>query len=231
MHAKIMANGWISLTCAAIVYMSTTVIRGSEVDRIYDFLENNVVNRTLLMEREGTLAGGAVGYSFRREATLCNLVRSAASFRYDGIYRISQKNWDVDKGQKTGEPRTEDRLMVVRYEFGLRESTGEVTGYMHTLTSTRREWGGSTSTYRVRLQGDRLEVQSQTGLYDDYFGPGGSFFPGASIDTQQWFLRDGKLVCESQTKVYRVNPETLDRELIHDREPFAEQEIARLPLK
>jgi len=230
MDLAFVSNGVRAFIFAAVAWGVSVAAKGNELDRVYDFLEKNAVNRTLLMEDKGTLAEGTVGYVFRREATLCNLTRSVGGFRYDVVYRITQENWDIKDGQRKGESRTEDRIMVARFECGFRESTGEVTGYVQMLTSTRPKWDGGTYLVRMRRDGDRLEVNFETAHYHDHFGPGGSTYPGADVNKESWFLVDGKLVRETKSKAYRVDPETMKRELIDDRKPVVEKEIARLPL-
>lgn len=204
----------------------------TELDRVYDFLQANVANRTLAMATEGMLAEGRVGYTFRRESTLCNLFRSHNRLYYDVIYVIRQKKWDISEDSTTGDPRTEDRMLVVRYKLGLKKSTGEVIGHSETITTTRRDWGGSSDTIRMKVEDAQLHVERKTGLYDDYFDRGDTFYPGASDEHQILRLENGKLIAESRSKVYRVNPKTLERDLIDDRsKPTVETEVSKLPLE
>lgn len=209
-----------------------TTIHGGEFDNVYQFLQKNVVNRTLSRQAEGTIAGGTIAYEFQRDMTICNLVRTKNRFSYDVIYVIKQRNWDLKDGKKSGDPRIEDRMMVTRFELGNRKSTGEVVGFLRSVTSTRADWGGSTSTLRMKTEDETLLVEVKTGIYSDYFAAGGKYYPGASESNQQWFIRDGKLVLESRNKVYRVDPETGKKELVNDSDkPKVDTESAKLPLE
>jgi hypothetical protein len=203
----------------------------SELDRVFHFIKANAVNRTLVMEKKGELAGGRVGYTFLRESTLCNLVRSDNRLQYDIVFVIKQKKWDITDGKREGEPRTEDRILVVRYELGLKKSTGEVIGHTEIITTTRAEWGGGTEAIRLKVLDGRLVVERRTSLYEDYFDQGSTFYPGATEEEQQWRLENGKLICESRSKVFKVNPKTLERELVDDRLASIEKEGGRLPLE
>ncbi len=205
--------------------------RENELDRVFRFLQTNAVNRTLVVENEGSLAQGRVGYSFQREATLCNLSRTANGVSYDIVYVIKQSNWDIVDGRK-GSPRIEDRLMVRHFELGRRSSTSEITGYSEVKTTTRASWRGNAETMRVKLDKDRLLIAYRTALYSDLFDKASSFYPGAVDVREEWRLDRGSLVVESQIKTYKVNPSTLDRELIDDpKELFVERQVAQLPLE
>lgn len=206
-------------------------LRGGELDDVFQFLNDNAANRTLAQQSEGTLAGNMVKYEFRRERTICNLVRTKKGFSYDAINVIKQRNSDLKDGRVVGEPRIEDRIVVRRCEFGIRESTGEVVGFSRTLTTTREGWAGSTDTQKMKLKDGKLLVEISTPAYDDFFGPGDVFFPGASVDKQTWFLRDGKLVVESRLTSYRVDPTTGERKLLKEYPPQEDTEIAKLPLE
>lgn len=207
-------------------------VRAGELEDIASFLQKNIINRTIVMEKEGKLAEGTVGYKFRRELTVCNLQRSGAAVNYDMIIRISQKNWDLKEGVQSGEARIEDRVLVIRYEIGLRKSTNEVAGFGRTLTTTRDDWGGMTDYVQLKVTGDTLAIDTYTPRYDDYFAAKGTFYPGASDAHQEWTLKDGKLQCQSTSKVYRVDPKTMQRTLVDDRTktPVIETEVSKLPL-
>lgn len=225
-------NGNILIVWMRKKALSHAIADEREFDRAYQFIEKHALNRTMIREDEGTIADGKVAYSFRREATLCKLVRSQNRFTYDVIYAIKQKNWDLQDGKKVGEPRTQDRILVKRYEFGHRKSTGELIGTTAALTSTRADFGASTSTLRMKLDGDRLNVEVETGKYDDYFDRGGKFYPGASVENQVWFTRDGKLICESRQKTFRVNPKSGDKEEVNVTDKvYVETELTKLPLE
>lgn len=214
------------------ISLSNTSVRAGEFEEVYEFLQEHALNRTLSRQTEATLAGGTVAYEFRRDMTICNLVRTENRFSYDLIVTIKQRNWDVEDGEKTGDPRVEDRMLVLRFEFGRRLSTGEVVGYSHCITTTRTGWGGSTDTLRMKSENGELLVEAKTGVYDDFFAAAGEFYPGATVDQQRWFVRDGKLVLESRMNVYRVDPTTSARELVKGRDTLkVDTEIAKLPLE
>ncbi len=129
-------------------------------------------------------------------------------------------------------PGTEDRMLVQRYEFGRRKSTGEVVGFSHTVTTTRADWGGSVDTLRMKCDNGKLLVEVRTGRYDDHFDAGDKFYPGANVSNQTWSLRDGKLVVESRIKTYRVDPVSHEMELVNDSGAVkVNTESAKLPLE
>lgn len=204
----------------------------TQLDQVFIFLRNNAVNRTLVMDKEGILAEGRVGYKFRREATLCNLLRKEQGFSYDVIYLIKQSKWDILKDNSKSEPSNQDRILVVRYELGFKKSTGELIGHTELITSTRSNWSGSTDAIQMKMEAGHLLVDVRTTPYEDFFDKGDTFYPGSTDEHQIWQIKDGKLVIESRSKVFRINAETLDRELIEDRsEPTIVKELTKIPLK
>lgn len=216
------------LMCSVAVVSQASEQTAVSFDEVYAFLEQNAVNRTVSRDEKGTMAGGTVGYDLHREMTLCNLVRAKERFSYDVIYIIKQRNWDLKDGQQVGEQRVEDRILVQRFEFGARRSTGEIVGYSTGLTSTRDDWGGSTYLARLKLVDGALSVTLETGGYNDFFGPNDTRFPGASLTRQIWSVREGKLRIESRMTDFKVDPETGSREHLEDVPLTVEVETARL---
>lgn len=217
-----------ALLCTSI---SVTASFSSEkdFDKIYDFFQKNALNRKMVLEDEGTMSGGHVAYSFRREAILCNLVRSKNLFSFDQIYIIKQKNWDVQDGKKKYEPRKKDRILVIRYEVGYRRSTDEALGHTQVLTQTMQSWGGTTSLFRMKLDGNRLYIEHWGGLYTDHFAKGGQYYPGTSNSKEVWYVKEGKLIRETRQAVFRVDPKTLNKTFVEKFEDL-EEEKGRLPL-
>lgn len=197
---------------------------------VYEFLKTNVENRAMVRESEGKLPEGKVAYKFRREATMLHLTKDGLSFHYDTIVKISQQNWDVGPdGMKVGEPRNVDRVLVVHTSIGVRKSTGRLAGVSTIQTTSTENWGGVSQLHTLTFAEGKLSVQTRTGLYDDFFAEGGKFYPGASIDTESWYLKDGKLVRDTKTQAYKVDPDTLEMKPNGEPRDSTEVEAGKLP--
>lgn len=210
--------------------MFDQVAQANDLDNAYEFLKTNVVNRTLLRESQGTLADGKVGYMFRREATVCNLHRTERGLQFDHFVIIKQQNWDIKDDSSKGDPRNEDRMVVIRYEFAMRKSTSRLVGFSRTLSGTPGATGAEGEAARLIVTDAQLTIESHIPFYADAFDKGGSWYPGAMERTQVFRIENGKLVMESSQKSFRVDPATLKREAISDSNSnVVEKEISRLP--
>ncbi len=207
-----------------------SVNNAANLDLIQRFLSENAVNRTLSFAKDGRLAGGTVAYEFRRDMTICNLVRiSESSLSFDLFYSIKQRNWDMNEGERSSDPRIEDRMLVQRINITALKSTGEVIGHARTISSTRKEWAAYVQTVKMRVEGNSLNLFRSSAGYTDFFGPGGEYYPGMDEVEESWSVEGGRLKIVTKGKTYRVQTDE-QRELLNEYS-FEEKETARLPLK
>lgn len=185
----------------------------SQFDAAMDFVEKNLIGRTLELKTGAKIAGGSLETEFIRRIKFLNLVRSKDAATFDEIGLIKQKIWDLDKdGKRINEmPRVEDRQLVLR--IGIRESkaTGELIGASEVLTSSYMRPTGAGTAVRMWFKNDRLFLEQTTPLYSDFFAKGGAFKPGASIVLTEFFVKDGKVHSSFVEKAFDVNSKTLER--------------------
>lgn len=187
-------------------------------DKAIAFLREKVINRKVRRENDGTnnTPDGTVAYHFKRDILFANLVESGNGFTFDAIVLIEQKNWDVEDGQKVGDPRRKDRALVLRYHLGQTRSTGELIGRVETLTSSVPHWLHDGESLRMRVKGEELILEKWTNLYSDFFSGGGEYYPGSAHVTYEFYLKDGKLHRSTTVETYEVDPETLEKKRVQE---------------
>lgn len=225
---------------ASVLYLAVVAVIAScgsavanDTDSLEKFLRDNVMNRTVTVKGSGVIADNTVAFEFQRDMTYCNLVRSSDAISFDVVSIIKQRNQDVDAdGNKQGEPRVKDRILVIRYELGRKQSTGQMLGFSRLVSTTMGQWRGYAGEITVELKDGSLLLTTKTVGYDDYFDIGGAYFPGASETVEKFDLVDGKLHVETiESKTLRIDPENGATESVKaDSLPDANVETAKLPL-
>ncbi len=214
----------------SIGLLFVTTAAASELDDVYNFIQQHAENRTLRVSDSGTFAGDTVAYDFHRDMTICNLHRTKKRFTFDVIYSIRSTVQDLKDGKKVGKTRSTDRMLVERQEFGFRRSTGKVVGFSTIITTTRADSGGGTTSHYMELKEGELHVKSETAGYEDYMGPNDSRYPGAMTNNIVWLLRENKLVIQSELTTYKVDPKTGQRTFLQKLDLDESVEVAKLPL-
>jgi len=205
---------------------------GDDLEKIHRFLDEHVVNTKLTVHSQGTVLDGKMAFDFQRDRVVCNLSQDGDRLSFDEVYIIKHKIWDLVDGEKSGDARIQDRILVNRFEFGKRASSGQVIGHCRQLTSTSTIWaGGAADSARVWLDDGVLVMERRTMGHVDLFDQGGDFFPGMMENETQWTVSDGKLTAR-QTKgiSWRVDPESGElSERSESAVPDPDREVYRLP--
>ncbi|NIG54605.1 hypothetical protein [Chitinophaga sp. Cy-1792] len=118
---------------------------------------------------------------------------------------------------------------VYRYELAIRKSSGEMTGFMHLLSSTV---AGHTmeavvyGVYNIFVSEDEVSWREEQLLYRDMPAGDGRYRAVAFDATARWYLEKGKLRFEYIPSYYDYNPETRTRKLSADKyPPFVSKEL------
>lgn len=182
-------------------------------DRIYEFLKENVVDRTVSMAtRDSRIDQGRIATDFAVTMTLTNLRKTRYGLEYDLESTVEQTNYDLDSsGRRTGVKRVEDREQTGRCHLRQMKSTGEVVGYSRMVSYTTKsdlDPTGSASAVRMRLSGGKLIIESAGVNYGDYFAYGGRFRTGWSHREDVLEIKAGKLSWQGLVQSYNFNPRT-----------------------
>ena len=121
---------------------------------------------------------------------------------------------------------------MLRYEMGLKKSTGAMLGFNRLLTTTMGTWRGYAGEIRVEMKEGAMLVTTKTVGYDDFFDKGDTYFPGSSETIEKYHLVDEKLVITTtSSKTLRLDPEAEKvAEVKMDALPGDSVQTAKLPL-
>lgn len=123
-----------------------------------------------------------------------------------------------------------NRVLLMRYSVTERESTGALVGRTEILTTTQTKWRQDGQNLKMQMSGDRLTIDRYTGLYSDYFAPGGKYYPGASHIHEELHVKDGKLHKTSVVETWEIDTKTLGKTLVEKSGKPTEVETRRLPV-
>lgn len=182
-------------------------------DRIYEFLEGNVLARTMSMSApDSRIDQGRIATDYAATKTLTNLRKTRYGLEFDLKWTVKQTNYDWDsRGQRTGLERVWDREGTVRYHLKQMRSTGEVIGYADVVSFTTKsdiDMTSSASAVRMRLSNGKLIIEEAWATYDDCFALGGRFEPGWSHMEEVLDVKGGKLSWYGLSQSYEFNPRT-----------------------
>ncbi len=192
----------------------------SNRDEIHEFIENNLIGRTLLYTYEGNIANDTIFTKFHRKKTFTDLKRSKRGLSFKIYAVIEQKNWDLDNEGKRvtpKSPRAKDRVLSTQTAVTQRNSTGELIGFSFTDGNSIADSSGSVQSARLGLTKledgtPALRIEYRTVLYEDHFAKAGSWRPGVSHSTELLFRENGKLVGKYSSTSYSVDADTLRKD-------------------
>jgi hypothetical protein len=199
----------LSLSC---IWGSAAESSAGEREEILDYLKKNAIGRTLEHNSIFKIAEGKIETVFTRRTTFSGLIETPLGFAFDELIVINQVLYDLDEaGKRSSTGRKEDRVLVVRHEYRVRESTNRLVGLSRVISNSKYEPTGSANLERISLKNSSLVIDV-TGLgYDDYFAPGGKYVPAISDSQGVFTLREGKLHRVTRYTSYDVDPDTLKR--------------------
>lgn len=185
----------------------------AELEKVADFLEKNMMGRTLVTELHRTIAQGTIYSDFVSRITYHGLEHTKLGLKYTVTGVVEQTLWDLDRdGKKIGEGRSVNRTIVQAYEIGVSKATQALMGYTHSLSNTITDPTGYASAIRsVKIIGDKLELRTEGINYYPCFGANNKTTPCASSNIAMYSVENGKLVNTSTSTNYVVDPETFKK--------------------
>lgn len=186
-------------------------------DAVYQFLQDNVIGRTLAYEYEGNIADDSVFTTFSRKKTFTDLRRTKRGLSFKVFYVIEQKNWDLDSdGQKSDEanPHKKKRVLSEQTAVAQRRSTNEVIGITTVDGNSLADNTGDAYSVRMSLVEledgtPSLKIERKTVLYSDHFATADSFRPGISETVELLYLKGKKLQADYKYVTQKVDPVSL----------------------
>lgn len=184
----------------------------AELGKMARFLREKFVGKILRSETRSLSAAGKLEILTKGSRYVSGLTEGAQTISFDVTVHLVQDIHDLDAaGKRSGEPRHLDRISVVRYELGASESTGELIGLLTIESNSAYDTRNGGAAIRARMDGDRLVLESESILYGDYFGPGGTWIPGRSTGTSTFDVDGGKARIRDSSESWRIDPKTLER--------------------
>ncbi len=180
-------------------------------DRIYEFLEKNVLGRkfTGAPKRDHRMHAGQTAYDFAVTTTCTDLEKTRSGLKFDMKWTVKQTNYDLDsQGRRTGTEHLVDREFISRHEVKQMKSTGEVIGHTYVVsfnTPADLDFTGQTSILRLTLTDGKLTEESFGGTYSDFFAPRGGFYCGWSTSESTFEVKDGKVVFSTLARYHDYN--------------------------
>lgn len=211
-----MKTGQVIVLAALLsTFVAAEVVRAEDASdraRVVKFLKDHIIGKTVSVKVTEKIAKGEIETEFARTTSFVNFFETHNGFGFDMVFSIMQTNYDLDKdGQRVQPGRKEDRVLVTRYEVSERKSSNKLIGFSSYVTNTFHEDQFGASSIRVKLEEDVLSIDESTVLYNDFFAGGGKFKPGAVDVHSDFRVIAGKLKRTSTSKVFDVNPDTLER--------------------
>jgi hypothetical protein len=188
----------------------------AEYRQVIDFLEQNVIGRTVVSKPVVTRTNsGQTESSYVDQNFFSNLVRTPVGFRFDLTCLTRGQRFGLsDKGERVELAGSLDTVRVYRYDMTERPSTGQVLGFARFVSSTNTEFdplAGTCFLVRMRMDGDDLVVEDVQMGYGDFVLRGGVRQPVASDTAYRYIGRNGKLTVRLQQSTFHVDPKTLHR--------------------
>ena len=108
--------------------------------------------------------------------------------------------------------RVDNRRVVLRHQYSVRKSTGEVVGYAREVSDDDDQLSSAAVIMRavIELSGQELIIRTSTVGYDDHVVAKG-FGPGAVRAQSKYSVHSGKLQRSQANEFFAVNKDTLER--------------------
>lgn len=133
----------------------------SQLDRINQFLESNVMGRTLLTKAKGTnvVDGQNLLIDFESKTNWSNLAKTEEGIVYQERRDVKQTNTKLDaKGNPIGKPVSNDRIVTRRIAVSERKTTNSLVGVTTTLENTGDMSFGDAFETMIEISSDNKEL-------------------------------------------------------------------------
>jgi hypothetical protein len=188
----------------------------SQLPRVIEFLQANVIGRTVTSEPIVTRTNqGRTESAYVDQNFFSKLVRTPDGFTFDLTSLARGERFGLDSfGNPVESAGTLDAIRVYRYDVTERASTGRLLGFARFLSSTNANFDPLTGTCfltRMMMEGDDLLITDTQIGYGDFVARGGQRVPVAVDGAYRYTLRGSRLAVHYQQHTYDVDPQTLAR--------------------
>lgn len=184
------------------------------MEKIVDFLRNNVNGKTLYTE-ESTyhLEGGKLTGTYSDQVSFSNMFFSKARFTMDMFIVSKEEIADARTGKEIQSVRSSS---LFRYSVAKRQSTGDATGTMMFFASSLMSGpipaeSTASGIYDMKLENNELSWIDDQVLYKDQLGAEGVFKPVAFRKRCRFFIEENGLVYERMAECFNVDPKMMKR--------------------
>jgi len=178
-------------------------------DRVFQFLEKNVMGRTQQLATEGTIEAEGATYQVKFSATIKwdKLEKTEEGLTFEETRDIKQSNIKRGAAGKAEETVT-DRVVVFRHALGERETAKALVGVSNMTKNTLEDPTGKASVTMIELSTDDKELY----LYQSLAGFGEASLDGKTIipvanasEATLSLDAQGKLNTNETIKFYKVD--------------------------
>ena len=193
-------------------------------DKIILFLEQNIIGKSLLTDNVVyQLEAGKLEGVYNDKMQFSDLVRTGSGFKFNMTTITQELVYNLDKkGARTAVAKDYTGTSVFCYELAERKSTGQLTGYMHCLSSTVQNQTMEAvvcGIFDVTFDGKELKWQENQLLYRDNPIGANKYKPVAFDAKVRLYLDNGKAIFEYLPTLWDVDSITLEKKLARDNYP------------
>lgn len=194
-------------------------------DEILQFLEQNIIGKTLLTDKVVyKLDNGKLEGAYSDKMMFSDLVKTRNGFKFNMTTVTQELVYQLDeKGARTSVAKDYTGTSVFCYELAMRKSTGQLTGYMHCVSSTVENQTMEAvvcGIFDVVFDGNELKWQENQLLYRDNPIGENQYKPAAFDSKARLYLDSGKVVFEYLPVLWDIDPNTLEKRLSKDDYPL-----------
>ena len=181
--------------------------------QIADFLRRNIIGRTIKGRVVTSFDHDRLESVFERSTTFERFMESENGFGFYEIINIRETMRPLGKAKKNGfRTRVDNRRVLLRHQYSVRKSTGEVVGYAREISHNEGQLSAAAVIKRavVELSRGELIIRTSTVGYDDHVTAKG-FGPGAVRAQSKYSVHNGKLQRSQANEFFAVNQKNLER--------------------
>lgn len=198
---------------AKIAIRSSVSIRDHKARQIVDFLRRNVMGKTITGRVVTGVDNDRMESVFERKTTFGRLLESETGFGFDEVIEIRETIRPRSRvGGKSTPARQDNRRVILRHQYSVRRSTGEVVGYAREVSHNEGQLSTAAVVKRAvaELSNGELTIRTTTVGYDDHVTVNG-FGPGAAKEQSKYSINGGLLQRSQANEFFAVNTDTLAR--------------------
>ena len=198
---------------AKVVIRSSVRIRDPKARQIVDFLRRNVIGKAISGRVVTGFDNDRMESVFERKTTFERLLESETGFGFDEVIEIKETlRPRVKSGKQPAPARQDNRRVILRHQYSVRRSTGEVVGYAREVSHNEGQLSTAAVIKRAvaELSSGELIIRTSTVGYDDHVTAKG-FGAGAVKEQSKYSVHAGLLQRSQANEFFAVNEDTLDR--------------------